>query len=108
MITLNGDIIYVESTGVAFQYKNELLIQGIFRDITDSLRAEQEREKLEAQLRQAQKMEAVGRLSGGVAHDFNNMLGVILGFTELAIMKLPADDPVQAYLEDVTNPSINI
>ena len=70
-------------------------------DITERKRAEQEQEKLEAQFRQAQKMEAVGRLSGGVAHDFNNMLGVILGFTELAIMKLPADDPVQMYLDEV-------
>ena len=70
-------------------------------DITERKRAKQEREKLEAQFLQAQKMEAVGRLSGGVAHDFNNMLGVILGFTELAIMKLPADEPVQMYLDEV-------
>jgi PAS domain S-box-containing protein len=70
-------------------------------DITERKRAEQEREKLEAQFRQAQKMEAVGRLSGGVAHDFNNMLGVILGFTDLAITKLAADDPIRMYLEEV-------
>jgi PAS domain S-box-containing protein len=63
-------------------------------DITEKL-------SLESQLRQAQKMESVGRLAGGVAHDFNNMLGVILGFTELASMKLPADDPVQMYLGEV-------
>jgi PAS domain S-box-containing protein len=76
---------------------NEDNIVGVVGAVIDIT----ERRKLEAQFRQAQKMEAVGRLSGGVAHDFNNMLGVILGFTELAIMKLPADEPVQMYLEEV-------
>jgi PAS domain S-box-containing protein len=58
---------------------------GLVQDITDRRRAEEEREGLQAQLAQAQKMESVGRLAGGVAHDFNNMLGVILGHAELAM-----------------------
>ncbi|MCF8076425.1 MAG: response regulator [Desulfotignum sp.] len=66
---------------------DEDLILSITRDITERKQAEAEREKLHAQLNQAQKMESVGRLAGGVAHDFNNMLGVILGHAELALLQ---------------------
>jgi nitrogen-specific signal transduction histidine kinase/ActR/RegA family two-component response regulator len=57
--------------------------------------------RLEAQLQQAQKMESIGRLAGGVAHDFNNMLGVILGHTELAIDRLAPTHPVHADLREI-------
>ncbi|MEE4136135.1 MAG: PAS domain S-box protein, partial [Desulforhopalus sp.] len=67
-------------------------------DITARKRAEEEKEKLQAQLSQAQKMESVGRLAGGVAHDFNNMLGVILGHTEMALEEADPVTPVHASL----------
>lgn len=71
----------------------------VLRDITERKRAEEESAKLQLQLHQAQKMESVGRLAGGVAHDFNNMLGVILGAAELALIQLgpahPLADPMQ-------------
>lgn len=65
------------------------------RDVTERARLEAERRKLEEQLAHAQKMESVGRLAGGVAHDFNNMMGVILAHAEMALENLPATDPVR-------------
>ena len=62
-------------------------IISITRDISQRKKVEAERIQLESQLHQAQKMESVGRLTGGVAHDFNNILGVIIGYSELALMK---------------------
>jgi two-component system, cell cycle sensor histidine kinase and response regulator CckA len=76
-------------------------VSGVLFDVTDRKREEEEKENLEAQFRQAQKMEAVGRLAGGVAHDFNNMLGVILGYTELALIGLNPIDPLHAHLNAV-------
>ncbi len=63
--------------------------------------AEQHRQEMENQLRQAQKMEAVGRLAGGVAHDYNNMTNVIMGYTELALEKLNRNDPLYADLQEI-------
>jgi two-component system, cell cycle sensor histidine kinase and response regulator CckA len=60
-----------------------------------------ERLSLESQFRQAQKMESVGRLAGGVAHDFNNMLGAVIGYTELAMYQVNPDHPLFAYLTEI-------
>jgi PAS domain S-box-containing protein len=69
-------------------------IQGIARDVT-------ERKQLEEQLRQSQKMEAIGQLAGGVAHDFNNLLTAINGYSSLALQRLEDGHPVKSYLEEV-------
>jgi PAS domain S-box-containing protein len=77
------------------------LWDGFLIDITGRKRAEEERIRLEAQLRQSQKMGALGALAGGVAHDFNNILTAIKGNTQLAIEDLPAGHPLHESLAEI-------
>ena len=99
-----GQPIDVDLTG--FQIHDEhgqpMAIATVSRDITERKRAAADKAKLEISLRQAQKMESIGRLAGGVAHDFNNMLTVILGFAELAKQRATADDPPEGYLDEIS------
>ena len=74
---------------------------AVKRDITGQLRAEEEKEALQAQLTHAQKLESVGRLAGGVAHDFNNMLQAILGYVEMALEQVPPGQPLHADLQEI-------
>jgi signal transduction histidine kinase len=70
-------------------------------DLTVHRKAEEERARLESQLRQAQKMESIGALAGGIAHDFNNILTPLCGYTDLALEDLPANSPVREDIEQV-------
>ncbi len=76
-------------------------IQAIVEDRTEKQRAEEEQERLQTQLRQAAKMESIGRLAGGVAHDYNNMLAVILGHVQLALEQVSPDDALYADLLEI-------
>jgi len=75
-------------------------IIGFVKDVSDKVKAEEERTRLEAQLKQAEKMQAVGHLAGGIAHDFNNILGAILGYGELA-QRRAADSDMKRYLDTI-------
>jgi PAS domain S-box-containing protein len=76
-------------------------VLGIGRDITVMRRSEEERQRLENQLNQAKKIESVGHLAGGVAHDFNNMLGIIIGRAEMALKKTGRGESVERDLEEI-------
>jgi two-component system, cell cycle sensor histidine kinase and response regulator CckA len=100
---IKGDILYgLETANTMIDQEGRITgFQGIIRDVTESRKAELARRNLEAQLFQAQKMEAMGQLAGGVAHDFNNMLMGISGFVKFAIEQVPKDSPARDDLNEV-------
>lgn len=93
----NGSVLTMIIGGTVLQ---DSLIVSFF-DITEHKHSEAEREKLQGQLLQSQKLEAVGVLAGGVAHDFNNMLGAIIGYAELALGTTQPDHPLRRHLERI-------
>ena len=84
-------------------YPEQGWIEGVAQDITEHKRVEEERAKLQEQLQQAQKLESIGRLAGGVAHDFNNMLSVVLGYGEIILGDLHQEDPLRDKVQEMVN-----
>ncbi|MEA1900988.1 MAG: PAS domain S-box protein [Thermodesulfobacteriota bacterium] len=99
----NGEKIPCEVSGKAIldDAGNPIYFQGTTRNITKRKKAEEEKLKLEAQLHLAQKMEAIGKLAGGVAHDFNNILTVVMGNAGLALMEIGKDDALRQEIEEI-------
>lgn len=99
--SLSGKVTWVEGYTAPIQWDGEKAYLVFLQDLTERKRMEEEREKLEAQFLQAQKMEAVGRLAGGVAHDFNNMLSVMTGYAELAMAQAQGNKALERYLAEI-------
>ena len=98
----DGEHIFVESKGaIIYRDGKPYAIQGIARNITDRKQAEEKRKQLQAQLQQAQKMEAMGTLAGGIAHDFNNLLMAIQGRTSIMLTKKDSSHPDIRHLKGI-------
>jgi hypothetical protein len=91
----------VEASATPIEYDGQPAALVFLRDISERKRTEAEKRRLEEQLLQAQKMESLGRLAGGVAHDFNNHLTVINGYCDMLLGRLDADDLLREELEEI-------
>jgi PAS domain S-box-containing protein len=100
-IKKDGEPVFIEASVTNVVYLGETASLAYLRDITERRRTEMEKGHLEAQLRQAQKMEAIGQLAGGVAHDFNNILTAVIGYGNLLQAKMAQDDPLRPYVEQI-------
>jgi PAS domain S-box-containing protein len=98
----DGSRVHVALTASPVSIEGEMIgVYTIHRDISERRLAEAEQDRLQGRLRQAEKMEAVGRLAGGIAHDFNNVLGGILGYGEMLLESAAEGSPEQRYARNL-------
>lgn len=101
----DGIVIPIELSSRVINHEGKPAIFSIARDISERKKAEKEKEKLQEQIRHAQKMESVGTLAGGIAHDFNNILCPIIGYTEMAMEAVSSEPNILTYLEEILQAS---
>lgn len=97
----NSGFISIELSSTTIDYEGSPHTLWTFRDVSEKKKADEERLELEEQLRHSQKMEAIGTLAGGMAHDFNNILGGVTGYTEMTIREVPKNENAQLYLNNI-------
>ena len=98
----DGADIPVEVTGILFEINEEQYSVSFVKDISERKEAEKKHLKMEEKMREAQKMESLGTLAGGVAHDFNNILTAILGYAQLADFESQADSKLNSYISRIS------
>ena len=100
-LTKDGRQLWMDNYGVRVEWESEPATLSFLTDISQLVRAEEQRSQYEAQLRQAQKLEAIGTLAGGIAHDFNNILTGVMGYADLLRIKLGHSEEQSGYVDQV-------
>ena len=101
IIHKEGHPVWVETTTVPINWQGRIATLNFIRDITEIKKAEEEKQRLQEQLFQSQKMQTIGRFTTSIIHDLNNMLTPIKGFTQLSITKTDEQDPIREYLKTI-------
>ncbi len=102
-LTSSGALIYADVKATLVDFGGVRCNLGFFTDVTARLTAENERKELESRLHRSEKMEAIGLLAGGVAHDLNNILSGLVSYPELLLMDLPEDSPLRGPVKTIEN-----